>query len=202
MLDSMLKIIDKLIELARIGKKREKARLDEVFTPAFNEMQAVHADYLAMFTELAIRIGKIPHGAGYADPVARETVDFLAQRRLLQRPVREKLRVLQDLAFGDGFTEHEKAFLEVMDRYFFYASVTSSRGTSLSMEILNQLKVALGMPLSAEDLEAGGGGLGLDGELERVVLQCQRRCGYLEDCWRRLAEAHAGLKLHVIAQSA
>lgn len=201
MLDSMLKLIDKLIELARIGKKREKARLDEVFSPAFDEMQAVHADYLAMFAELAIRIGKIPHGAGYADPVARETVDFLAQRRLLQRPVREKLRVLRDLAASDGFTDHEKAFLGALDHYFLYASVTASRGTSMSMEILNQLKVALGMALSAEDREAGGAGLSRGG-LEHVVRQCQRRCDHLEGCWRALAVAHADLKLHVIAQSA
>jgi len=204
MLDSLLKALDKLIELARIKQKREKARLDEFFTPAFNEVQAVHADYLAMFTDLAIRIDKIPDGADHEHPVAQETLEFLTQRRIVQRPVREKLRALSSIGFADHYSDHERFFLAALDSYLRQTTLTGNEMASVSTDILNQLKTVLGVDLTEEDLEVDVASRYLRNErirLDRVAENCKDRCERLESAWLRLSEYHAKLKLHVISRS-
>jgi hypothetical protein len=100
MIDLLLKALDRLVELARGRVKRTRFRYEEIYKPAFAELQAVHTDYMLMFHDFAVALGAIPDGATRTDMHAQAALNLLRERRIAFSAVRQKLKTFRSIVGG------------------------------------------------------------------------------------------------------
>src|SRR4051812_4172967 len=110
---SWIAIADRAIQLLQIHETRKRAQFEKIIQPLFEDLRAVHTDYLAMFTRTAEMLS-----ADGADSVrsiffaqqhiARERVKLLATRTALRSAV------------GPGTATLDPVFHEFIARIAFY----------------------------------------------------------------------------------
>jgi hypothetical protein len=158
MIELFLKAIDRVIDLLRIREKRAVNRYEEIYKPSFAELQSVHSDYVAMLTEFAIRVKKIPDGATEADETAKDAMEFLRQRRTALSAVREKLWAFKSLLEDDDqakdLPELEREFLWSLVSYFEATEIIQdTKNTTYATDLLDKLEIAL-KPVEVRDANA------------------------------------------------
>jgi hypothetical protein len=84
--DAGLRVLDKFIELLKVGDKAKKDYFDSVVQPMFEDAELVAKDYIALFGEL---IAKLKKGQDVL-----EMTGWIEERRLEFLPVRIKVRAL------------------------------------------------------------------------------------------------------------
>jgi hypothetical protein len=149
MIELLLKAIDRLIDLVRVREKRTRFRYDEIYKPAFAELQSVHTDYISMFHGFAAALKAIPDGATASDKHAQAALDFLRERRIALSPVRQKLMTFRSLVDGDDAVDLpkvEKDFLWSLVVYFQSTVAEEEVPSTLATDLLDKLEIALTPP--------------------------------------------------------
>nr|MDU9046218.1 hypothetical protein [Candidatus Electrothrix aestuarii] len=143
MIDALIDVTDRIIELVRIEDERMKARYEEIYKPSFEELRAVHSDYLKMFTELEWKVRKIDPDLPGNDPQGTgsptEALEYLHMRRIELLPIREKLSAIETLLDGKQGTklpETERRFLQSLANYFVVGGLSDSRSYCSRASIL------------------------------------------------------------------
>jgi hypothetical protein len=193
MIDTLIQILDRLIQLLRVRGKRRARRFQELWEPTFRELRDVHGDYLAMFQACKQNLVRIKNNESDGVPVRglEEIASELRRRRLEFEPVRRQLIALinhtQNLELDDGAHEFLNAIL-----WYFPTGANRSVPT-WATETIARLEALL---MSVENVEGAKSLLrpSIDSTLDYVsdTMRHQRRA------WDRVAAAYAVLQ----AQSA
>jgi hypothetical protein len=148
MLELFLKAIDRLIDLLKIRDKRFKFRYDEIYKPTFTELEAIHTDYFAMFSEVSAILQTAVRNAAADDvpsAVAAWTsaITLVRERRIPLAPVRAKLKEFRSVlrtADSESLLSAEREFLRSLDDYFGAAALLRVRGRTAGTDLLLQLE--------------------------------------------------------------
>lgn len=154
MIDALLAIIDRLIQLRQWRRKRLQVTYQQLLEPLFNDLLLVHGDYIKMFCdtldsmprELAKKSEKC-FDARRRDAL-EQAIDNLAKRRKELEPVRVKIQAVSGEVDGllGGFGPEAAGFIEAVVAYFGKADVEIPR-----LELLDEFgNVSLRL---IEDLE-------------------------------------------------
>jgi hypothetical protein len=180
MLDALIKVAEKIAELARYRQQLRERRLDKVFEPLYTSMMEVHRDYLKMLESVH---QDIAHGK---DPV--ELAKELGMARLQQEPLRISLRN-KISSFSEARLENAAGeFLRSVSRYFSLTQIDApiSAGSQVLRAVMDWIQ------------EDRRGALRLDDALreearrdvQMVVRDTLRR---LRAEWEEVSRAHAHL---------
>lgn len=202
MIELFLKAIDRLIDLIRISEKRGKARYDEIYKPSFSELQSVHTDYLAVISEFATKLNKIPEGATKDTEAAADALAFLRQRRLALAPVREKLwafRALQDEGYASEMPEVETDFLWSLVRYFEATEIIQNEHTTYATDLIDKLENALSPTFPELEGDEAEEFFDTAGRytLSEVRLKCENVLSCLGTSWQDACEKYNKLRLNL-----
>jgi hypothetical protein len=202
MINLLLKAIDRVIDLARIDEKRMKARYKEIYKPSFEELQSVHIDYLGMFTDLEWKLRKIDRTLPGNDPSGAESpteaLEFLRARRVTFLPVRQKLMAIEDLLRNTKgiFPEVEQTFLQSIVDYFIAGGLSTSRYSTQSTTLLDQLERIIVNQVAASECIAAGENLESNvPSLSDVRKECLRAMKELGGSWHEVVERFNALRL-------
>jgi hypothetical protein len=196
MIELLLKAIDRLIDLVRVREKRTRFRYDEIYKPAFAELQSVHTDYISMFHGFAVALKAIPDGATASDKHAQAALDFLRERRIALSPVRQKLMTFHSLVDGDDaldLPKVEKDFLWSLVVYFESTVAEEEKPSTAATDLLDKLEIALTPPRTPEE----------DGEfsLSEVRDSCDGVIRELERSWSKATTDFNKLRFEVTQQT-
>jgi hypothetical protein len=186
MLDLVIRAVDRLIDLAKIREKRIRIRFEEIYRPSFLELQAVHTDYLKMFTELDCKLEKIRSHFPEDDPVAVEALEFLRMRRTDLLPIRAKLQAFYSFVesiHGLSLPNVERAFLQSLVKYFAVVEPTADRYATHSTALVNRLERTLRRRVQSGQLENQKPSKFSYPTISGVRAQCRESIATLEQGW-------------------
>lgn len=116
MIEALLKIIDRLIEIKKGRIESRRQMFDMVLQPTFDDLLAVHGDYIKMFQQLMVFTGdERPSVVAKRIVKAKEQ---LRTNRLEFEPVREKIRVIARQLAKQKLPDEESAFVRAVLEYF------------------------------------------------------------------------------------
>lgn len=118
MLEALLKIIDRLIELKRGRILGRKEIFDRVIEPTFNELVLVHGDYIKMFEDLRVYTASWSGLASELTGRAEKAKSELRSRRSEFEPIRQKIRAFATGLASSQLPNEEKGFVDAVIRYF------------------------------------------------------------------------------------
>jgi DNA primase large subunit len=97
LIESLLAVIDRLKQIPQYRNARLNKRFNEIFKPAFQDLEAIHFNHIAIFekvfsmfpTEIDDDIVAELYGK-----YIREAIAYLREQRRIFQPVRDKLALL------------------------------------------------------------------------------------------------------------
>ena len=156
-----------------------------------------------MFTGLNMKLSSLTDDDDSSDARAREALDLLRHKRIEMEPVRRKLWMLSDIAWGDEIPSSEREFLQLLGRYFHDGGINSDRGyASPSTTVLQNLEKLLEDRLDAS--KAGnmtappkpkGPSLKNAGQVSAEAL------ARLRESWQEVSEAYAKLQIETTVRA-
>lgn len=134
MIEQLLSIIDRLVQLKEHRAKRRVELFGSIFEPIFIDLQVVHTDYIQMFQHvLTMLMNKKTTG----HRLRREkAVEQLLVTRIELEPVRLKVRHIVRELSEKNFKKEEMQFIDAMTAYFPSGCLTT--GTAAS-DLANQI---------------------------------------------------------------
>jgi hypothetical protein len=131
MIDLLLKLLEKLGQLAEYRSARQKRAFKEMAEPMFNELLEVHKDYIRIFTEARSLVETSPN--------AEPALQYLERKRMEFEPVRVKLRTMAQTVFHPSPTSEMDAFLNAVANYFPVGDIFIGHGTA-STTLIRELR--------------------------------------------------------------
>ena len=116
MIEALLKIIDRLIEVKKGRIQSRKQMFDMVLQPTFDDLLAVHGDYIKMFQQLIVFAGD-QRPSVLAKRVAKAKKQ-LQKNRLEFEPIRENIRVVARQLAKQNLPGEETEFVSAVLHYF------------------------------------------------------------------------------------
>jgi hypothetical protein len=201
MIDLFLKVIDRLIQLAKLQEKRLGVRFSQIYTSTFSELEEVHRDYLLMFDDLQALLRDIPENAKPGNKKAEAALKWFEKRRRELAPVRQKLLDFERVVRPHVQSPHtsslraeECEFLKSVYLYFHHTGDVFTEGArgsgTASASLLKDLK---------EALSASPGGHPIT--LKQVRAQCERVIADHENRWRKAVATYNDLRFSVAQHS-
>src|SRR5262245_5997246 len=195
MLELLLKLIDRLIDLTKYRAERQAKIFAEIFDPVFEDLERVHANYLAMFDEVLRSLPDVgPTPTDEQRAQLRANAERLRQQRIEFEPVRAKLGAMTRQVLGGRYGGRRKelspeadAFLEAVVDYFPTGYVVSKSASSLATSLYAALR-ASAEPIGDADVAVHGA------LLPALVRETLDDC---RDRWRVVCERHATLQIAV-----
>lgn len=131
MLEALLSVIDRLIQLKEYRNRRFRLVFKEIVEPAFNDLLRVHGDYIRMFQETLALLpdASTDRGAEYNQRV-RSALEYLEDKRTEFEPVRDKLRTLAATLSRADLDQDVTAFVGALILYFPSACVPKAESAS------------------------------------------------------------------------
>lgn len=116
MIEALLKIIDRLIEIKKRRIQSRKQMFEMVLQPTFDDLLSVHGDYIKMFEQLTVFAGD-QRRLALGKKIAKAKEE-LRKRRLEFEPVREKIRLVADQLARQKLSVEEAEFVNAVLQYF------------------------------------------------------------------------------------
>ena len=191
MVETFIKLLDRMIQLLTVRRKRRVRLFTELWQPTFEELRTVHSDYLTMFQSYSTMLKALEWENVESTRLLRlkDIAAQLRDRRIAFEPVRRQLIALIHHSHNIDLDGSSKLFLDALLLYF--PTGTNRRLPTEASETLERFEALMQSVdirenlLRKESLE----------ELQRYVrgvIICQRRA------WEEVCETYAALQ----AQSA
>lgn len=194
MIEILLKLIDLLLNLNKYERERLHKTFQEILDPVFNDLMAVHQNYIRLFEDVQEQLALIPD-LNSEDGKKRllEVAESLRRQRLEFEPVREKLaamsRELGGGLYGAGPKMESPAaqeFVGSVFKYFPQANFTDRASRS------SALVVALRGAATIIPAQIEHNGRYLPELIESTIRDCREK-------WSAVCESYARLKIAVRA---
>jgi hypothetical protein len=185
-----LSAIDRLIEFFKIKEKRFAIRYNEIYKPAFADLQQVHGDYISMFDSVGRTLADIPqNGHLNVEESLKAAAKFLADRRIALDPVRAKLAefrwTLAEASVGN-LNSSEKEFLSSLVAYF-DAEEYRPEAVSASRYLIDRIEDAIHRVQMYSDAAsrsgAGWNNTGAERFFDKISEACQAMIAKLNARW-------------------
>ncbi len=145
LVDSLLSIIDRLVELAQVRGKRRVNVFEKLVQPCFDELLAVHNDYIAMLEHAERLLSKavLPEGSVASAKRLEEARAYLAKQRLSLEPVRQKLLALvRVIDSGESSVSQEaQEFLRDVGTYLCLGADVQIRPSTAATTLLERIQL-------------------------------------------------------------
>jgi hypothetical protein len=115
-IEALLKIIDRLIQIKKGRIQGRKQMFDMVLQPTFDDLLSVHGDYIKMFQQLEVFTGDQRRSV-LLKRVAKAKQQ-LRKNRLDFEPVRENIRVIAKQLAMRKLPNEETEFVKAVLQYF------------------------------------------------------------------------------------
>jgi hypothetical protein len=197
MLDLLLSLIGRLIDLEKYRNERLLRIVKEILQPVYEDLLKVHTNYIGMFSDVAAKLpGEATPPESRATAVA-EAANELRRKRLEFEPVRRQTEAFAKKIFGGRFgkqrefkTPEADAFLRSVVDYLFPAGyLTTASAESRATTLYGAIRAG-GKEIRAQDVAAPGQDRLLSELMEATIRDTQER-------WQRVSDAYAELKLKV-----
>jgi hypothetical protein len=109
MVELILKVIDRLIDLLERGKKAKRAIFSDHIEPLFSDLALIHADYIAAMTEISEQVQSLS---------LRDLKVEMEKRRQTLAPLRAKVTALTHAIHDCDFDEPIRRFAVAAIGYF------------------------------------------------------------------------------------
>ena len=188
MIEVLLKILDRLIELRKYKAERLQKTFQDILSPLFNDLLGVHGNYIEMFEEVERQLAAIPDFYSESGRMRLlEIASSLQKRRLEFEPVRVKLiaiaRELEPTIAGPGkemepveARDFVASVLQYFPRAKFVAITTRSSG----------LLRALREKAAITPLQIEHSGSSLRHIVEHTIADCRERWSIVCECFAKL----------------
>ncbi|NJM74905.1 MAG: hypothetical protein HC852_02940 [Acaryochloridaceae cyanobacterium RU_4_10] len=119
MIQMLMSIIDRLIQLKKYRSERLKLIFSTILEPIFNDLSVIHIDYIEMFTnvEKATPFLWESRLADYEDKI-KSSIKYLEDKRIEFEPVRSKIRIMADELKDLEINPEADNFIKSIIRYF------------------------------------------------------------------------------------
>jgi len=98
-LDALVSVADRLIELLKYREERRAKLFDDLVEPVMNQLTEIHADYLRILETLRQKLAGVTEETSAA--TVRDATEYLLEARIDKEPLRRKLIALvQQLAIA------------------------------------------------------------------------------------------------------
>jgi len=173
MVDGMLKIIDRLIDLLDRRNKSKRLVFIEHLDPIFIDLTLIHADYLSSLRAFS----ELIHDPASTGPILKAE---LVRRQEALAPLRSKVDAMSKAILSTDLDQPIKNFARAAERYFQLTTKKRTTGYSTLLGLLDWR--AWDRPLSEE----------------RVFRHIEDVRGDIADRWSELTSAYAKVRLHLL----
>jgi hypothetical protein len=139
MIDGLVKITDRLIELVKYREEKSRRIFDKLIEPVFADLLLIHKNYLEIFETVRTLLPNEGDSKKKHNKKLKQAYDYLSQKRVEYEPTRIKLRVIAaKLPSLDKKQNKKDIFIRSVARYLAWTKRdigTGSQSTVLSMEI-------------------------------------------------------------------
>jgi hypothetical protein len=144
---ALVKVVDRLIDLAKHKIASRKEMFEKILEPTFNELQAVHGNYLEIFVETEALLSDLEQGhmqdQRFKEKLA-SAIRTLKERRTKFEPARVKLKNFSTALAKQKLPPEEMELVYAFFRYFhivYAAEPSTTVGTMLVQQLETCLKV-------------------------------------------------------------
>jgi len=204
MLDTLMKVVDKVIDLVKIRDKRLKVRYDEIYKGAFTELQTVHADYMQLFHAAQRGLKALPTNADSDNADAKAVLKSLEEGRVKCWAIRRSLVQLGAYERWpeneiNSFRKSEIHFIRMLRWYFEMVQATAG-ATSLSVCLIDALKLVLekGPDRTLTEIEQL---MRMPRNLMEVSEWCNATIAELDRRWVKTSEAFTRLRFDLAGRA-
>lgn len=191
MIELLLKLIDRLIDLKKYQAERLHKTVQDILDPLFNDLLSVHGNYIRIFEEVQEQLAAIPDlGSEAGKKRLLEIAESLRQRRLEFEPVREKLAAMTRELSGGLYGQRPKMaspeaeeFVAGVLQYFPRAELGTHKSRS------SVLLMALRGSAAITSAQVDRFGRSLPELVESTIADCRQRWSAVCDSYARLKNA-------------
>jgi hypothetical protein len=190
MIELLLKLIDRIIDLKKYETERIEKTFREVLDPLFGDLMNVHRDYLSMFIDVQRQLEVQDVGIAEDRQRLHAAAETLRVNRLQFEPVRQKLTALsRELANRKGLKlgpPEADEFVRSVIEYFPQGDLGDGLSRSSALVVVLRSVAAI----DADQLSRHAKGM------PALVAATIRNCS---EKWVQVCERHASLKAAVLA---
>lgn len=176
MIDSLLKVAEKIAEWARYRNERNQVRFKRLVEPTFEAMKVVHADYIG-FLEECLRDLKAGKSVGsVSETLERRRLDQESERRAIES---QAATIRED----EDFAEFHSFFFDV-EHYFHLSPFANGTASSMLRNVLRRAiatESSVVHPSSSRNDRNDG---------DAVISQFESALGHLRYRWNDVARAY------------
>lgn len=192
-LDLLLKLIDRLIQLKSYQAEQLQKTFDDILSPTFEDLLEVHRDYVAIFEDVR---GALPAHSEMDTPAGRQKLKEIAEslrlRRLEFEPVRTQLsamiRSIQGSRYGARhklFSGEAQEFIDAVIEYFPEGYLNGTRNASRATALYAAIRSSADSITTAQIQRDGAT---LPELIDDTINDCRQR-------WSVVCERFAALRL-------
>lgn len=109
MFDTLVKLLEKLVELTKYRREAEEKAFELLVTPIFESLRVVHKDYLKMFRACQRELVR--------DTDIHLIIERLTKDRLELEPLRRSITAYMSVYIGDEHLKKYRAFFVAVEAY-------------------------------------------------------------------------------------
>ena len=188
MIDSLVKLTEKIVELLKYRQTRKKLLFDEFAKPLYDQIAIVHQDYLSM-------LGKVKTALETGESLASICTTFSPDRSEKEAQRRAVRPLTNALLLDNKFAEFQP-FLEAVDHYFSGPGPTSS---SYSIIVETELRAAQRREEVVNATFVGRLFNRRSDYVEAPLRNVTNNIESLRRYWGRIVEEYAKLKIDSVA---
>lgn len=196
MIELLLRLIDRLIDLKKYRNERLLRIFHEILEPTFNELLAVHSDYIAMFTDFAAMLPNENMPPEQRTAALAQAANFLRRKRIEFEPVRTKIESFVKEILGGRFgKQHEfltpeaDAFLRALVDYFPTGYLTTPSAESRATTLYGAIRAG-SVDIERKDVAAPGSKILLSELVDATIHDSK-------ESWKHASDTFAHLKLTI-----
>jgi hypothetical protein len=142
MIDGLVKITDRLIELVKYREEKCRRVFEKLIEPIFTDLLLIHKNYLEMFETVRSLLPHKKDSKQKRNKKLRRAFDFLSQKRVEFEPTRDKIRAIIRALPGVGQKQNKKeVFVLSVAQYLSWTFKDTAR--SISSHLVEEIHAAV-----------------------------------------------------------